>query len=172
MLAFSWQNKKIKIHGIINGSVTLKWYESYCNTLNTELILKFLKNMIKPPWIWLMYLKLYGLIFNLYWVWWNQIFVSLYKIYCIKIYSKATIYVCELILTGFSPFNIKCKKLNAKTSGNIFLGSLVEWVFHFFLRLHSIIGCALWYPITPWVFVDHVMILNSSPMHHLRWSYL
>ena len=30
----------------------------------------------------------------------------------IKIYSKATIHVNEVILTPFSPFDIKCKKLN------------------------------------------------------------
>ena len=28
-------------------------------------------------------------------------------------YKKATIYISELILTPFSPFDIKCKKLNA-----------------------------------------------------------
>ena len=36
-----------------------------------------------------------------------------------KIYSKATIYISELILAPFSPFDIKCKKLNpvsAKTT--------------------------------------------------------
>ena len=31
-----------------------------------------------------------------------------------KIYNKATMYVNELILTPFSPFDIKCKKRNVK----------------------------------------------------------
>ena len=35
--AFSWQNKKIKTNGTINGSVTFKAHESYLNTLNTKL---------------------------------------------------------------------------------------------------------------------------------------
>ena len=49
--------------------------------------------------------------------------------------------VNELILTPFSPFDIKCKKLNMnKTSGNAFLGHLGGWVFHIFPRLHSIIS--------------------------------
>ena len=34
--SFSGQDKKIKIKGIINGSVTFTWYESYQNMLNTE----------------------------------------------------------------------------------------------------------------------------------------
>ena len=77
--AFTWQDQMIKINGIFNGSVTFKHYESYLNTLNTEqwsctffvlivcmsfaieqtnsknLILKSLKNMIKPLLIWLIY---------------------------------------------------------------------------------------------------------------------
>ena len=49
--------------------------------------------------------------------------VSLYPTYYTKIYSKATIYVKELILTPFSLFDITCKKLNlkGKTSRNVFL---------------------------------------------------
>ena len=35
------------------------------------------------------------------------------------------------------------KNLIWKTSENVFLGHLGEWVFHIFLRLHSIIGSAL-----------------------------
>ena len=82
--SFSQQDKKIKITEIINGSGTFKWYESYVNTLNTELgwlcsffmywsfpycpqlcqltykhlNLEFAKNMIKALLIWLMYLTL------------------------------------------------------------------------------------------------------------------
>ena len=81
---FLWQDKKIKINEIINGSVIFK-YNSYLNTLNTELwwscsfflywffpycsqssqlllknlILEFPKNMIKPPLISLLYLTSY-----------------------------------------------------------------------------------------------------------------
>ena len=40
--------------------------------------------------------------------------VCLYKISYAKIYNKATIYVSELILIPFSPFDIKCKMLNAE----------------------------------------------------------
>ena len=46
----------------------------------------------------------------------------------------------ELILTPFSPFDIKRKKCNAKNSGKVFLGHLGERVFHIFPRLHSIMG--------------------------------
>ena len=35
------------------------------------------------------------------------------------------------------------KNLIRKTSGNVFLGHLGEWVFHIFLKLHLIIGSAL-----------------------------
>ena len=36
------QGKKIKMNRIINGSMTIKQYESYHNTLNTELLIVFL----------------------------------------------------------------------------------------------------------------------------------
>ena len=59
-----------------------------------------------------------------------------------KIYSKFTVYINELILTPFSPFDIKCKKINLmwKTSGNAFLGYLGQRFFQIFPRLHSIMG--------------------------------
>ena len=41
-----------------------------------------------------------------------------------KMYSKTTAYVSELILTLFSPFDIKYKNLVQKTCGNKFLGHL------------------------------------------------
>ena len=44
----------------------------------------------------------------------------------LNIYSNATIKVNELILIRFSPFDIKCKKINTKNSGNVFLGHLEE----------------------------------------------
>ena len=49
-----------------------------------------------------------------------------------KIYKNATIYVSELILTTFSAFDVKCKKLNVK---NLCLGG---WDFHIFPKLHWI----------------------------------
>ena len=49
--------------------------------------------------------------------------VHLYqKIYYIKIYNKATIFN-ELILTSFSPFDIKCIKPNANKPLEMFLGA-------------------------------------------------
>ena len=54
---------------------------------------------------------------------------------------KATICINKLI-TSFSPFDIKCIKLNLmqKTSGNVFLRHLRGRVFHIFPRLHSVMG--------------------------------
>ena len=40
--------------------------------------------------------------------------ICIYSIYYTQIYDKATIYVNELILTQFSRFDTKYKKLNAK----------------------------------------------------------
>ena len=63
---------------------------------------------------------------------------------CLNYYTKAcnksTRYVNQLLLTSFSPFDIKCKKMHLmqKTSGNVFLGHLGEWFFHIFPRLHSV----------------------------------
>ena len=58
-----------------------------------------------------------------------------------KNYNKATICINKLI-TSFSPFDIKCIKLNLmqKTSGNVFLRHLRGRVFHIFPRLHSVMG--------------------------------
>ena len=97
--AFSRQNKKIKTIGIINASVTFKWYERYGNTLNTDcvffvvLVLSLMftiepNNLEKSysgisekhdqaPFISLCVI-LYKLIFELCYVWWNQIVLCLY----------------------------------------------------------------------------------------------
>ena len=40
--SFSRQDKKIKINRIISGSVTVKWYECYHNTINTNLLIVLL----------------------------------------------------------------------------------------------------------------------------------
>ena len=64
-------------------------------------------------------ISLYRLTFELRCVWFCA-FTKCTK----KIYSKATIQVNKLILTPFSPFDIKCEILNLtwKASGNVFLG--------------------------------------------------
>ena len=41
-MSFSREDKKTKINGTINGSVTFTLYESYHNTLNTKLLIVFL----------------------------------------------------------------------------------------------------------------------------------
>ena len=58
-----------------------------------------------------------------------------------KVYNKATIYINELILTPFSPFDItvNAKYFMWKTSGNVFLGHLGGWVFYIFPTVHLII---------------------------------
>ena len=58
----------------------------------------------------------------------------------VQLNSKTATYVNKLILTLFSPLDIKCRNLMQKTSGNVFLGHLGWWVFHVFPRLHSILG--------------------------------
>ena len=57
--------------------------------------------------------------------------------YTTNIDNKTTIHVNELILTPFSPFDIKYKILNImwKPSGNVFLGHVGGWFFHIFPRL-------------------------------------
>ena len=71
-------------------------------------------------------------------------------------------------LTPFSPFDTKCGKLNLmqKTSGNVFLGILGEWVFHIFPRLHSIMA-----GVPQYLFGSGPQfrgsIFHSSPMQHL-----
>ena len=134
----------------------LYWFFPYCSQssqlIQKHLILEFQKNMTKPSWISC-------------WVWWNQMFVCLYWIFYTKMYSKTTTYVNELILTLFSPFDIKYRNLMRKTSGNVFLGHLGWWVLHIFPRLHSILGSA---PDT--IFVDHLTIFNLCPVQDLRWS--
>ena len=61
--------------------------------------------------------------------------------YTTKVYNKATIYINELILTSFSPFDIRvnAKYVMWKTFGNLVLGHLGGWVFHIFPRVHWII---------------------------------
>ena len=60
----------------------------------------------------------------------------------VQLNSKTAAYVNKLILTLFSPLDIKCRNLMQKTYGNVFLGHLGWWVFHVFPRLHSILGNA------------------------------
>ena len=79
--------------------------------LKNLIILEFPKNMIKPPLLWLMFLTLQD---NF------RIMLRLMKsngpllnaLY--KNDKKATFYISELIITLFSPFDVKCEKRNAK----------------------------------------------------------
>ena len=95
--------------------------------------------------------------------------VSLYQIYYTKTYNKATISTYELILTLFSPFDIKCKKLNLmrKTYGNAFLGHLEFFIF-------SQICTRLWeVPLILFgIFVGHLTILSTSPRKYLKMELL
>ena len=72
----------------------------------------------------------------------NLIFIATYIYIRVRLNSKTATYVNKLILTQFSPLDIKCRNLMQKTSGNVFLGHLGWWVFHVFPRLHSILGNA------------------------------
>ena len=74
---------------------------------------------------------------------------------------------------------LNTKNLMQKTPGNVFLGHLEEQVFHIFPRLHLIMEGLppppphAPPPLTPFrIFVDHVTIFSSSPMQHLRWSFM
>ena len=113
-----------------------------CKLILKSLNLELAKNMIKPP--------LYNLI-NLFdfmgWLWNYIVFDKIkwlcaFTKYITKFDNKAPIHVNELILTAFSPFEIKCKIL--KTSGIIFIGHLGGWVFHIFPRLYSIMCVCVW----------------------------
>ena len=67
--------------------------------------------------------------FFLYWffcVWWNQMAMCFSLTYYTKIYNTVTIYVNKLILPPFSPFDIKCKKLNMKNIWKC-LHSIMRW---------------------------------------------
>ena len=85
-------------------------------------------------------------------------------------YTTQSIYLNELILTLFNPFDIKCKKLDSmwKTSGNVFLGHLREWVFHIFARLHSIMGVPLNFSLEfLWIILQYSV--QALCMQHLRY---
>ena len=118
------------------------------------------------------YINLINVLFKLCWVWWDQMAVCLYWIY--KNYSNAIIYVNELILTQFSPLDIKCKKLMQKTSRNnlraIFkISRKVSFSCFPKVALDHGERC----PLVPFrVFVDHITIFSSDPMQQLRWKSL
>ena len=85
------------------------------------------------------------------------------KYITIKFLTKPqSIYINEFMLTSFSPFDIKCKKLNLKNIQRV--------SFSYFSKLHSIMGGAFSIPLK--IFVGYVTIFNSSPIQHLRWSSL
>ena len=142
----------------------LYWFFPYCSQSSQliwkNLILKFSKNMIKPPLIWFMYLTL-SLISKLCWVWWNQMVNCLYYINYTKIYSKNVVSVNELALNA--------KNVMPKTSGNAFAGNLGV-SFSYFSRLHLMMGGACQYLL--WIFVDHVTIFSLSSKQYQRWALL
>ena len=90
-----------------------------------NLIFESPKN-IKPSLIWLLYYSTLQVNFQIVLcvMKWN-VCVPLLNIMH-KIYSKATIYVSGLILTLFSPFDIKCKKLNHLSAKNLWKWLLCE----------------------------------------------
>ena len=80
------------------------------------------------------------------------------------------IYVNELILTPFSPFDIKSKKLNVKNLWKCIFRASRRMIFSYFSN--TVLdpgGCP---PITFRIFVDHVIIFSTSPVQHLRLSFL
>ena len=104
------------------GSVRFKWYESYLNNIKTELwwlcsffflLILSLLFTVKPTNLKISYSWICkkhnetSINFVFYEFKWLLAFTN----YTTKNYSKATINVSELILTPFSPFDIKCKKL-------------------------------------------------------------
>ena len=91
--------------------------------------------------------------------------VPLPNIYYTKIYSKATIYVNELILTPFNSFDIKCKKLNAKNLWKCIFRASRRVSFSYFPKVafdHR--GRGQCPPISFRIFVDHVSVEKPSPM--------
>ena len=103
--AFSGQDKNMKISGIINGSVTFKWYESYLNTSSTELC-----------WI-LCSFFLYWFFHVWYEIKWHCAFTehttqkSITKSHELLLPTSMSWYYLH---TSISPFDIKCKNLNSK----------------------------------------------------------
>ena len=148
------------------------WVDSFhnvhyhANKFTQILLSNFRKNMIKPPLISLVYLTL----------WVNfQITLGLTRTNdCVPLLNILPINLqqCHNLshwvdIESISSFDIKCKNLMWKISKNVFSGHLGEWVFYIFLTLHSIMG------VVPFsIFIDHVRIISSSPMQHLRWSSL
>ena len=88
--------------------------------------------------------------------------------YYLKIYSKATVLVSELILT---PFDIKHKKLNVENLRKFIFMPSRRVSFPYFPKValdhRGKGGCP---PISFKIFVDHVTILKSTPMCPPRWS--
>ena len=75
--------------------------------------------MIKPPFIGLIYYSTLKVNFQ---IGFDEITsLCVFIKHCIKIYSQATIHFSEVILTPFSPFDIKCKKLNLLSA------NIIKW---------------------------------------------
>ena len=112
------------------SSFLLYRFFRYCS--KSQLIfLEFVKNMIKPPLIWLMYLTLKANFRIML-----RLMISNCCVPLLNILHKD---LCQwVILTPFSPFYIKCKKVNVKNLWKCILRHLGGWLFHIFPRLHSI----------------------------------
>ena len=89
-----------------------------------------------------------------------------------KIYSKATIYVSELILKPFSPFDIKCKKLNVKNFWKCIFMVSGRLSFSYFPKIALDHWGAPRHPNAPWISMGPITIFRSSPMQRLKWSSL
>ena len=83
-------------------------------------------------------------------------------------------YINKLILTPFTPFDIKCKKFNVKKFFRV--SRRVNFSYFPKITLNHW-GGGVWGcggggvpPIPFRIFVDYVTIFNSSPMQLLRWS--
>ena len=91
--------------------------------------------------------------------------------YCTNIYSKATIYVSELILTPVSAFDIKYKKCNAKNLRKCIFTASSRVSFAYFPK--TALGHGWCPPSIPFrIFVDYVTMSNWNPMQYLRCSFL
>ena len=86
--------------------------------------------------------------------------------------SAQSTYVNKLVLTPFSAFDIKCKKLNAKNFWRFIFRSFRRVSFSYSLKIapdHGGGGRVVPRPpILFRIFVDYVTIFNSSPKQHLR----
>ena len=142
--AFSRQDKKIKIIGVINGSVTFKVKWKLSEHFKNWTLLNFVFLLILLISLCLM--KSNG----------NVPLLNTLR----KIYNKVAICVNELILTPFNPFDIKCKKFNAKNLWKCIFRASRTASFSYFPKV------ALVYEV--FTICADITIFNSSPLQHLK----